>query len=295
MLHLLFAAAVLIQEPEDDPIKAAETDLGDLLKKITPLGIGGAREYLELAGQHAARQFAGRETKKGLTIMTNAFDGLVKVIQGGETKPAELKKVVLLLEKGKRRAAAAGTDEDKVVAFRFAVDRVTLIYQAEAGNSAGLFNLAVQYLSEANYAEAEELLADAEAMLPALKGSSIETVPEGPRWASVILAHVLVCRGKYKEAAAAVRRGLATAPELAEKEIAFETLHKKEGSHGKVAAALAEHLKGNAEDKDALLLQAFEVYFSEKRADSEPILQKVLKLDPKDEAAKLLLEGLEGK
>ncbi len=293
MITLLLTIALCVQQ--DDPVADAEKELQTLLKKSAPLGMGVARDYLEVAGQHAARQFGGKEMKRGLAIMAMAFEGLAKGIKDGESKSPDLRKTLLFLERAKKRVTEAESDDQRTVAYRFAIDRITLMYEAQEKQSVAFFNKAMTYLSEANYPEAEELLTEAEALLPDLRTTNAETTPQGPRWAAILLGHALGCRGKYKEAAAALRRGLAASPEFVDEKVVIGKLHAKEGEYEKAVGALAQYLKLNNDDKDALLVYAFERFFSERRGDAKDPLQKLLLLDGKDAAGKLLMEHLEEK
>jgi len=292
MITLLLALACLQEDPAGD----AARELDALVKKASasgPFGIGAAKEYLELAGQHAGRQIAGKNLKGGIEILALAFDGLAKAIQALETKSPELRKVLMQLEKGKKRAAEAKDDEARGVAYRYAIDRCGLLHSQEAGLSAGLFNMGVEYLSDGNLAEAEEAFTDADAMHAALRGTTPEATPQGPRWAAIFLARVRMMQGKYKQGAADLRRGLAAAPEFVGQEVAYAKLTKKEGEYAKILAKVEDYLKLNNDDKDALLLYAHEKFFSEKRSSAKEPLMKVLQLDAKDSAAKLLMEHVE--
>jgi tetratricopeptide (TPR) repeat protein len=287
-LPLLAGAAPL----QEDPVKDAQADLEKFLKKAAPLTLGGLSESLQQTQEAANRQTAGKHVKEAAAICAAAFERLGKAIQELESRPPELRKALLQMEKARKRAADLAAEDKKLVAFRYAMERISLLHRDEANAAMGLVNLGISHTAEANYAEAEDALAEAEARLAALRGTSVETTPEAPRLAPIFLARARMLQGRYKEAAADLRRGLTLSPDWGDREYVFAKDFHKEGDYPKLLKKLEEYCDVNPDDRDAWLLLAHERYFSEKRDAAKKALEKVLKLDPRDAGAAYFLERL---
>jgi tetratricopeptide (TPR) repeat protein len=100
---------------------------------------------------------------------------------------------------------------------------------------------------------------------------------------------VRAAQGRIKEGAEDLRRGLDRIPAWLDRDLDFkDSLHAKPEDHAK----FVKDLEARGEDADALLLLGHERYFSEDRAKSKELFERVLKKKPDDRAAKIFLAKL---
>jgi len=293
MIEFVLLAAALLQEPVPDPVKDLEKELDRILAACAALEekftLGGAGECLQQARAAMAAAERAGDAKAQAAVAATAIDRISKAVTALESKTSELRRVQNQLERGRKRAAPLVDDAKRATALRYAIDRALLVVSGVSGEATDLVNLGLDYARNGAQEEAEDALVEAESKLPALRASSWETTSEAPRMAPVILARVRAAQGRIKEAAEDLRRGIERLPTWLDRELDFkEALHAKPEDHAK----FVKSLEARGDDADALLLLGHERYFSEDRAKSKDLFERVIKKRPDDRAAKKFLEKL---
>ena len=292
-MSTLILALLLLQEPPSDPLKDFEREADRIVaacaafeEKFT---LGAAGECLYQAKAAAAAAERASDSKAPALIHAAAIDRISKAVSALETRSSELRRLQNLLERGRKRAAAAVDETKREAALKYALDRATLVVNGAAGEAVDLVNLGIECSRNGLLDEAEDALSEAESRLSLLRASTWEATTEGPRMAPVILSRVRAAQGRIKEAADDLRRGIERCPGWLDRDHdAKEVLHAKPEDHDK----LVKSLESRGEDADALLLLAHERYFSKDRAKSKDLFERVLKKKPGDTAAKAFLEKL---
>ena len=291
MLHFALLAAILVQDP--DPVKDLEKELDRIVTSAAALEekftLGAAAECLAAAKTYAAMAERSGDMPARLAIATAAIDRISKAVTALESRSSELRRVQNQLERGRKRAAAATDDEKRAAALRYALDRASMVVSAATGEAGELVNLGLECARAGAAEEAEDALTEAEAKLPTLRATTWEATPEAPRLAAVILSRVRASQGRIKEAAEDLRRGLDRVPDWLDRDLNFrDSLHAKPEDHAK----FVKSLETRGDDADALLLLGHERYFSEDRAKSKELFERVIQKRPDDRAARKFLEKL---
>lgn len=282
---------------DEDPAEKARAAVQAVIATGTrdgSFGLATVGKALEELLIHASQQTAAGRHDEGAAVLEAGLGCVSDAIKGLKDRPAEHRRVLVLIEKARRRASEAVDGARKVAAMRYGIERAQLAWQDESGSVAGLFNLGLQELLKGNLEEAEDALTEAGERLPALRGIEIEDGPKGARWAPVLLARVRMFQGRHKAGAEALRRGVSEAPDFFLQDVRYADLHQEDD--GRYAAALKkleQYCELNGDDADAVLLLAHERFFSADRASARPLLEKVLRGKPGDPAAKAMLEMIE--
>lgn len=286
-MHVLLSLALLLQD--DDPVGRMQEALAKRLKAYEKFTAGALADGLRVVLQHGMAAEEKKDAKNAIAVYDAGADALSKAVLAMESKPTELRKALGYLDKGRKRAAAAEGDDKKCAALRYGLHRAFLVYQMEVAAVTELFNLGFQLVREGAYAEAEEALKEVDDRASALSNADPRASPQAIRWVPLLMSRVHLARGQYKEAAAALRAGLERAPEWGEQGFDAAKLHSAEEAP-RIAKALDEHLKKNADDADALLMRAHDAFFSADPKTSKPFLQALLKKNADDKAAKWFVE-----
>ena len=293
MISLLLAAAVLAQEPAQDPVKDLQAELDRIVAACAALEekftLGAAGECLQQAKAFGSVAERAGDARAQAAIGALAIDRISKAVTELETRSSDLRRVQNQLERGRKRAAAEKDDAKRLVALRYSIDRAALVVSAVSNEATELVNLGIECARNGSLEEAEDALAEAESKSPALRASTWEATAEAPRMASVLLSRVRASQGKIKEAAEDLRRGIERLPTWLDRDhSAKEALHAKPEDWEK----LVKSLEARGDDADALLLLGHERYFSEDRAKSKDLFERVIEKRPEDKAAKKFLEKL---
>ncbi len=284
---VLLAAAL----QDDDPVKVLEGELAKRMKTYEKFTVGAFGEALRTTLQIASVAEQRGLEKRVPAVLETGLDTINRAILALETKPPELRRALGYLDKAKKRAAAVEEDAKKASALRYGIERAYLVWQTEVNATVSLANLAIDFIGSAGYDEAEEALKEVEERLPAVQGATMADTPEAPRLAPIFMSRIHLARGQWKEAAAALKRGIDRAPEWGDREIDIRKMHK-EKEYARIRKAIDENAAKNADDPDALLLQAYEVFFSADRKKAQPLLEAILKKDAKNKYAQYFLERI---
>jgi tetratricopeptide (TPR) repeat protein len=294
MIPLLFTAMLLVQDPPpQDPVKDLEKELDRILAACAALEekltLGGAGECLHAARSAMAAAERAGDAKTQVAIGAAAVDRISKAVTALESRSSELRRVQNQLERGRKRAAAAADDSKRAAAYKYALERAALVVNSVSGEATDLVNLGIECARSGAQEEAEDALVEAESRLPSLRASTWDGTAEAPRMAAVLLSRVRAAQGRIKEGAEDLRRGLDRIPAWLDRDLDFkDSLHAKPEDHAK----FVKDLEARGEDADALLLLGHERYFSEDRAKSKELFERVLKKKPDDRAAKIFLAKL---
>ena len=290
MIPILWAA-VLLQDP--DPAKDLEKELDRIVAACAAteekFSVGAAGECIQqMRAAVGAAERAG-DAKSQAPFAAMVIDRICKVVAALDTRSPELRRLQSQLERGRKRAAAAADDAKKTSALLYALDRASLIVSSVSNEAVELANLGMDSMRRGEWEEAEDALAEAESKMPALRASTWDATAQAPRMASLLLSRARAAQGKIKEAADDLRRGVERIPEWLDRDMAFkDVLHSKPEEWTK----LVKSLEARGDDPDALLLLGHEKYFSEERAKSKDLFERVLKKRPGDPAALKFLEKL---
>ncbi len=294
MIPVLLAAMFLVQDPApQDPVKDFEKELDRNLAACAALEekftLGAAGECLQQAKVYAGVAERAGDAKARAAIGAAAIDRISKGVTALETRSSDLRRLQNQLERGRKRAAAATDDAKRAAALQYALDRAGLVVSSISGEATDLVNLGIECARSGALDEAEDALVEAESKLPSLRASTWDATAEAPRMAAVLLSRVRAGQGRIKEAAEDLRRGIDRLPAWLDRDLDFkESLHAKPEDHAK----FVKSLETRGDDADALLLLGHERYFSEDRAKSKELFERVIKKRPEDKAAKKFLEKL---
>jgi tetratricopeptide (TPR) repeat protein len=275
-MQLVLAIAILMQDV--DPVDKFKADLDKRMKEYPTFTTGAMADVIRFTFGSAA--------KGGVPVLDAGAETVSKAVLALATRPTELRRAVGYIDKARKRAAEAGTDDEKRAALRYGLQRAFALYQNEAGIATDLFNLGIEFFAEASYAEAEDALKEVDERFAGLRLANINDTAEALRLSPIFLARIEMARGNYKNAAEALRRGLDRSPDWGDKDdLDLSRLTQKEGEYARMLKALDDHLAGHDDDVDALLLRAHEAYFSADRKKSAVLFAALLKKEPTNKYA----------
>jgi hypothetical protein len=287
------AALALLLAAQADAAQPSMADaLGARLKLYKTFTVGALADGLGVVLQHGQEAESRKDFKAAAALYDAGAQTLASAVMALETRPPELRRAAGHLEKARKRAAAMEPDEKRVAALLYGLRRAELVYVLEVSAVTDLFNLAVRLLSEGHLAESEDALQEIDDRFPALANAVVTDTPQAIRWVPFIRSRIHLVRGQYREAADALRVGLTRAPEWADEERAIVKIHAREGEAERIAKALEDHLAKNADDLNALLLQAHDAFFGKDPRLAEPLFRAILKKDAENKEAKYFLERI---
>jgi tetratricopeptide (TPR) repeat protein len=175
--------------------------------------------------------------------------------------------------------------------MRYVFDKTAITVSTEAGQSAQLIALGQQSFARSQFADAANAFAAATAALHELDGQPVDQIPAECRIAPLALSDALFGQKKYTQAAAAVQDGFHFIPQWAS--VGGDI--RKHFADPAVYELLFDDLRDNAtahqDDPSLQFLFGYQLFFSGRKVAAKEYFQKTLKLDPKNDAAKILLDA----
>ena len=122
-----------------------------------------------------------------------------------------------------------------------------------------------------------------------------KVVAESPNdgLAHFAVAHARYATGDYSEAAAAIRQGIKLLPRWGEVPMDRRRFYSDQKDFDIQMWVLNVHLKQAPGDKDARLVLAYNLYFTQHRKEASAEFEKLLEADPKDAAASYFMKYME--
>ena len=155
----------------------------------------------------------------------------------------------------------------------------------------GLVAMGEEYFKRSEFEESQDAFESAVNSLEELDGQPLETIPLGCRYAPIALGNSLFAQQKFKEASAAVVKGLGYVPQWPSITVDLRSFHHDPAEYEAVLASLEGKAKDDPNDPSLQFLLGYEYWFTGRRIDAKIAFEHTLKLDPNHAGARRFIDA----
>jgi tetratricopeptide (TPR) repeat protein len=193
------------------------------------------------------------------------------------------------LQSALQRVSKSTDVDENAWIMRYVFDKTEIVVGLQADRSAAMSMLGRQCVLQSGYVNAVDAYGDALVGLHELQGIAIERIPVACRYAPFGLSDALFAQRKYAESAAAIQEGMKFIPDWAEQAGDLRKFFGNTGVYNLLIDDLKHAAEGKPDDPSIQFLYGYHLFFTGRRDEAKPYLERAQKLDARLTASEKIL------